>query len=107
MDDLNELAGDHLNRARAAAHGRSAVLVLHDGPLRQSLIALVSGTALSEHEAPDAGSLLVMRGRVRLESAGGEVEVGEGELAAIPRERHGLTALADSVVLLTTVTSID
>ncbi|MGW6057627.1 cupin [Streptomyces sp. NPDC055189] len=92
--------------ARTATHGRSAELLLHDGPLRQSLIVLTTGHELGAHETPAAATLFVLRGRVELTSASGELELGEGEFAPIPHERHGLTALDDSAVILTAVTGI-
>lgn len=103
MDDLNALADEHLAAARASAHGRSAHRLLHEEPLRQTVIALTSGSALDEHNAPAAASLQVLRGRVRLTAASGDVELGAGELHPIPQERHGLLALEDAVVLLTAV----
>ncbi|MEV8313693.1 cupin [Streptomyces sp. NPDC059900] len=106
MADLYALVGEHLDMARAAAHGRSAELLLHDGPLRQSLIVLTTGHELGEHETPAAATLFVLRGRVRLTSAGDDLELGEGEFAPVPHERHGLTALDDSAVILTAVTGI-
>lgn len=75
MDDLNALADEHLAAARASAHGRSAHRLLHEEPLRQTVIALTSGSALDEHNAPAAASLQVLRGRVRLTAASGDVEV--------------------------------
>ncbi|MFC9491414.1 cupin, partial [Streptomyces hydrogenans] len=52
LSDLTALADEHLAAARTAPHGRSAHLVLHDGVLRQTVIALKAGTALDEHNAP-------------------------------------------------------
>ena len=49
MTSVTETAREQLQAARAADNGRSALLVVHDGPLRQSLIALTAGTALGEH----------------------------------------------------------
>ncbi|MCX4734017.1 cupin [Streptomyces sp. NPDC051658] len=103
MDDLNALADEHLTAARASAHGRSAHRLLHEEPLRQTVIALTSGSALDEHNAPAAASLQVLRGRVRLTAASGDVELSAGWLQPIPQERHGLLALEDAVVLLTAV----
>lgn len=103
MDDLNALADEHLAAARASAHGRSAHRLLHEEPLRQTVIALTSGSALDEHNAPAAASLQVLRGRVRLTAASGDVELSAGGLQPIPQERHGLLALEDAVVLLTAV----
>ncbi|MFI8519864.1 MFS transporter [Streptomyces sp. NPDC085481] len=101
--DLGALADEHLAKARAAAHGRSAHVVVHDGVLRQSVIALVSGMSLDEHNAPPAASLQVLRGRVELTASGRGEELAAGQLQMLPKERHGLTALDDAVVLLTAV----
>ncbi|WP_190134938.1 cupin [Streptomyces longispororuber] len=106
VHDLSVLAEEHLNQARGDAHGRSAQLVVHDGALRQSVIALVSGTELDEHNTPPAASLCVLRGEVRLTTEqGNEWVLREGQFGEVPKERHGLVALADSVVLLTAVTA--
>ncbi|MEV4944847.1 cupin [Streptomyces sp. NPDC053755] len=101
--DLATLVEEHLAKARSDAHGRSAHRVVHDGVLRQSVIALTSGTGLDEHNAPPAASLQVLRGRVKLTAAGRSEELAAGELQMIPKERHGLVALEDAVVLLTAV----
>ncbi|MFZ4265351.1 cupin [Streptomyces arboris] len=103
MDDLNALAEEHLTAARASVHGRSAHLLIQEPPLRQTVIALTSGSALDEHNAPPAASLLVLRGTVRLTAYSGDAELPAGTLHPIPQERHGLLALEDAVVLLTAV----
>lgn len=106
MANLNELVESHLAVARTEERGRSAELVAHDGPLRQTVIALRDGMRMAEHNSPPAASLQVLKGRVRVdldnESQG---EFGEGELWILTHERHSVFALADSVFLLTTVTS--
>ncbi|MFD7863089.1 cupin [Streptomyces sp. NPDC057682] len=101
--DLNALADEHLAKARTSPHGRSAHLLLHEDPLRQTVIALTGGSALDEHNAPPAATLQVLRGAVRLTAPSGDVELASGRLHPIPQERHGLLALEDAVVLLTTV----
>lgn len=104
MDDLTALAEQHMSQARTDPHGRSAHLFLHDGPLRQTVIALVSGAMLDEHNAPPAASLQVLRGHVRLTADSGDQELRSGQIHRITHERHTLKALDDSVVVLTTVT---
>ncbi|QMU75483.1 cupin [Streptacidiphilus sp. PB12-B1b] len=106
MDDLGQLCEEHLAKARADAHGRSAHLLLHQGPLRQTVIALTAGAALDEHNAPIAASLQTLRGSVVLTAAGGDRTVPTGAIHPVPQERHGLRALEDSVVLLTAVTAV-
>ncbi|MCQ8189596.1 cupin [Streptomyces rugosispiralis] len=105
MDDLTTLARHHLDQAKADPHGRSAHLFLHDGPLRQSVIAMVSGCELDEHNAPPAASLQVLHGHVRLTGSGDRLDLIAGQVHELPHERHGLRALEDSVVLLTAVTA--
>lgn len=106
MADLTELARTHLAAALADEHGRSAELILRDGPMRQSIIALRSGVELAEHNSPAAASLQVLSGRVRVtgqESA----EIGAGRVDVLTHDRHSVLALDDSVFLLTTVTGIE
>lgn len=102
---LPDLIAEHLERARQHDHGRSAQ-ALHPGrqhQLRQTLIAMVEGTALGEHQAPGEATLQVLRGRVRLSAAGAATEASAGDLVIIPAERHDLHALEDAAVLLTTI----
>ncbi|MEV6973899.1 cupin [Kitasatospora sp. NPDC093806] len=105
MVDLEQLVTEQAARAAESPHGRSAHLVLHDGVLRQTVIALTAGTSLDEHNAPAAASLQVLRGRVSLTIAGRHEELSAGQLQPVPQERHGLLAHVDSVVLLTAVTT--
>ena len=106
MANLKTIADTHLAKARNEDRGRSAELVAHDGPLRQSIIALREGVRLAEHNSPPAASLQVLEGRVRVELENemqGEFEAGE--LWILTHERHAVLALTDAVFLLTTVTS--
>lgn len=104
--DLLSLTWSHLQEARIAPNGRSAGLVLHDGELRQTVVALAAGTELGEHNAPHAASLQVLHGRVRVTSPSGDDELGTGALHLLTHERHGVVALEDAVFLLTTVTGV-
>ncbi|MCR6491101.1 cupin [Cellulomonas sp. P24] len=105
MDDLNALAAAQLDAARAAENGRSAKLVVHDGVLRQSVIALRAGTELGEHASPPAASLYVIQGRVRV-TGFDEPVLATGELSVLTHQRHAVLALEDSAFLLTTVTGL-
>ncbi|WP_255491687.1 MULTISPECIES: cupin [unclassified Actinotalea] len=106
LPDLADLTRSHLAAAHASPHGRSAELVLHDGVLRQTVIALTAGSELAEHNSPPAASVFVLAGRVRV--TGMEVdEIAAGQLARLTHERHGVVAVEDSAFLLTTVTSLE
>lgn len=103
---LTVLAREHLQVARSAGSGRSAVTVYggreHD--LRQTLIALTAGTVLGEHAAPGEATLQVLEGRVVLRGASNEWAADAGDHLVIPPQRHDLAALSDAVVLLTVAT---
>jgi len=105
-ETIPELVERHLWAARIAEHGRSAQLLIHDGVLRQSIIAVTSGTRLHEHNAPHAASLQVLSGRIALTGQDEVREIVAGELEPITHVRHGIEALEDSVFLLTAVTSL-
>lgn len=103
---LTALTDSQLTAARASSSGRSAVTVFggHEHDLRQTLIAMVAGRTLSEHESPGDASLQVLSGTVRV-TAGDDVwEGGVGDYLVIPPSRHDLHADTDAVVLLTVAT---
>src|SRR6478609_5852914 len=102
---LPSLADEHLRHAREGSAGRSAHTLFggHDHRLRQTLIALLAGQSLEEHESPGEATLQVVSGRVRLIAGDDTQEAGPGDLVTIPPDRHALAADEDSVVLLTVV----
>lgn len=105
MPRLDTLAQSHLQAALASENGRSAELLLRDGALRQSILALREGTELAEHNSPHAASLQVLVGRVRVTGVD-EPALSAGELHLLTHQRHAVLALEDSVFLLTTVTGL-
>lgn len=107
LSPLITLAEEHLASARATQTGRSA-LTVHGGPgrrLRQTLMALVAGRSLAEHDSPGDATLQVLRGRVRLVAQDQSWTGAEGDLLVIPDARHSLHADEDAVVLLTVALS--
>lgn len=100
---LTELARDQLTIARESASGRSACTVFggREHHLRQTLIAIVGGRALDDHESPGDATLQVLRGQVRLIGDTESLDGVSGDILPIPRVRHRLEAIEDSVVLLT------
>lgn len=105
---LTALADELLAKAREAHSGRSAQTI-HGGRgqvLRQTMLALLAGQELAEHENPGEATLQVLSGRVRLSTSAGEsVELGPHGQVTIAPQRHELAALADAVVLLTVVSA--
>jgi len=100
---LPEVIATLLHEARESTAHRAA-RTLYGGTghaLRQTAIALLSGSTLSDHENPGEATLQVLVGRVRLSGANDSVDLDAGGHVVIPQERHGVLALTDAVVLLT------
>jgi len=100
---LTALAREQLEAAHRASSGRAAKTVYggNEKGLRQTVIALLAGKSLAEHENPGEATLHVLSGRVRLATADASWEGRAGDLIAIPDATHSLAALDDSAVLLT------
>jgi quercetin dioxygenase-like cupin family protein len=100
---LEALGHELLARVNAAGGGHTADTVVggHDHVLRQTVIAMVKGATLAEHESPGEASVYVLSGRVRLASGDASWDGRSGDLLVIPDARHSLEALDESAVLLT------
>ena len=88
MDALSmtTLAGEQLIAAHASSAGRSARTIHggHEKALRQTVLALLAGRALGEHESPGEATLQVLAGRVRLSAGDCSREAATGEYLVIP-----------------------
>lgn len=105
LTDTAALADQLLADAREASASRAG-MALRPGKgaeLRQTVLALLAGAVLAEHENPGEATLLVLRGRVRVTTGEAHWDVAAGEIIEIPPHRHGVTALEDSAFLLTTI----
>lgn len=107
MTSLEARAQQHLEIARTSDRGLSSELIVSDGPLRQSILALSAGAKLAEHNSPPAASIQMITGKVHVTAADEVFEFAAGDIAALTHVRHGVTAIEDSCFLLTTVTSVD
>ncbi len=105
---LTSLASEKLAEAQKSHSGRAAHTIHggHTHELRQTVLALLAGHELAEHDSPGEATLQVLQGHVRL-TAGDDVwDGGIGDYVAIPPVRHALHALEDSVVMLTVLKSL-
>jgi quercetin dioxygenase-like cupin family protein len=104
---LITVAQSQLDAAREASSGRASATVFggHEQSLRQTVIALVAGQVLQEHESPGEATLQVLQGQVELRADDATWSGSSGDLLVIPDARHSLAAIEDSVVLLTVVKS--
>ena len=100
---LDALARQHLERAAEASNGRSSQAVYggHEHVLRHTLIAMRADTVLSEHESPGEATVLVLRGRVRLQAGDDHWDGIAGDLLIVPTTRHSMEALEDTAFVLT------
>lgn len=100
---MTALAREQLKTARQASSGRSATTVYggREHSLRQTLIALVGGQTLKEHENPGEATVHVLHGRIRLAAGDVSWDGSPGDLLIVPDSLHSLEALEDSAVLLT------
>jgi quercetin dioxygenase-like cupin family protein len=87
-----------------AADGSRSPEVLHsqEGESRVVLIHLTSGQELGNHEVKEAALVVVIDGRVRVESGDESIDAGAGMLFRFePQERHAVSAdSGDARILL-------
>lgn len=98
---LQSKGEEQLERARQASNGRASETVHHGSRLRQTLLALTAGTRLGEHQSPGDATVLCLRGHVVLNVGDRGVDIPQGGLVDVPKQRHDLVAKEDSVVVLT------
>lgn len=101
VTSLTALGKELLDRARSGQSGRAARTVHGGTLLRQTMLTLVAGGELAEHDSPPEATVQVLFGRIRLSSRDRSWELGAGDLVAIPPQRHAVTAVEDSAFLLT------
>jgi quercetin dioxygenase-like cupin family protein len=93
--NLNEIETPEGSRSPAVLHSQ-------DGESRVVLIELTSGQKLSEHQVTEAALLLIVSGKVRVETATDSVDAGAGELFRFnPAERRSVSSAEGARVLLT------
>ncbi|WP_214105748.1 cupin domain-containing protein [Acrocarpospora catenulata] len=106
VTSLTAVADEQLALARRSRSGRAALTIHggHDHTLRQTVLALLAGHHLAEHDSPGEATLHVLHGHVRLTTSTEAWEATRGDHLTIPPERHALAALEDAAVLLTVAT---
>jgi quercetin dioxygenase-like cupin family protein len=102
---LDATAREQLEAARRAEAGRAATTVVggHERALRQTVVALVAGAVMADHDNPGEATLYVIDGRVELRAGGETWAARTGDLVEIPPTRHAVHAVEDSALLLTAV----
>ena len=100
---VEALARQQMKQAATAGgqHTADTVYGGHEKVLRQTVIGMIAGASLAEHENPGEATVLILHGRVRLSTADLTWEATRGDLLIMPESRHSLDALENSAVLLT------
>lgn len=104
--NLLELATAHFTEAQEQGSGRHSQTVYggreHD--LRQTLICLLEGHGLSEHESPGEATVQVLVGAIDIAAGDDTVRLAPGDYYVIPPLRHSVEAATDAAFLLTVAT---
>lgn len=100
---LDALGRELLASAATAGGGHTARTVVggHEKVLRQTVIGIIAGAELAEHENPGEATVLVLHGSVELTAGDVTWPARRGDLIIVPDARHTLRAVDDSAVLLT------
>ncbi len=92
---LVALARQPLNAARRAGGGHTADTVYggRENVLRHTVIGMVQGASMAEHENPGEATVRVLLGRVRLSSGELSWEARSGDMIFVPDARRTAIAL--------------
>ncbi len=102
---LTALARQQLKLAATSSSGRSSQTVLggHTKHLRQTMVALLAGHELAEHDSPGEATLQILQGQLQLIAGDDHWKGSAGDLLVIPPTRHSVRAIEDVAFLLTVV----
>lgn len=99
--DLLVEGGRLVAEARDAGRAQVARLAFGQPGQRSLLIGLPEGGGLPDHDAPGPASLVCLAGEVVLASSGVSWTLPAGSGRVIPGARHEVSAVVDSICLLT------
>lgn len=99
---IEALARQQLHAAIGTGGRRAADTVYggHEKSLRQTVIGILKGTNLGEHDNYDDATVYVLHGRVRLWVGEISWEGRTGDLLVVPDARHSFEILEDSALLM-------
>lgn len=99
---IKALARQQLHAAADAGGRRASDTVYggHEKSLRQTVIGMLKGASLGEHDNQDDATVYVLSGRVRLRVGDDSWKARAGSLLIVPHARRSFEALEDSTVLM-------
>ncbi len=100
------LAGEEAAMREQAAvlstTGRVGKTLVKEGALRITQVMLRKGSPLGSHQIAGPASIQVLRGRLRLTTADGELQLEPGDLVAVDGGvAHAAEAMSDCALLIT------
>ena len=88
--------------AVSSTTGRAGKILVKEGALRITQVMLRKGAPLGSHEIAGPTSIHVLRGRLRLTTSDGELELQSGDLVALDAGvAHAAEAIDDCTLLIT------
>lgn len=100
---LTSIGEDLLEEAASMSSGRAARTLTPGAhrPLKQTLIALTAGEALSEHSTNGPATIQLLRGAATITAGDVRLSLSAGQWATVPEGRHDLQASDDTLALIT------
>jgi len=104
--NLLEIATTQLAQAQQADSGRHSQTVYggRENELRQTLICLIEGHELNEHDSPGEATVQVLVGAIDITTNDAVTRLAPGDFYVIAPTRHSVMAASDAAFLLTVAT---
>ena len=99
--DLNQEMDEIQSSELWKSSDRTAKTLDKQGNLRVVLTLMKGGAILKEHKAEGGVSILVLRGRIRIQVDANDVELGQSQMMVLnPGARHSVEALEEAAFLI-------
>jgi quercetin dioxygenase-like cupin family protein len=100
--DILDIAREVRGEANYARDGHGARTLIREANLRIVLIEMKAESVMKEHRVPEAASIYLLAGHVRLRLPDAVADLPSGGLLVLePGLQHNVEALEDSTLLLT------
>ena len=98
---LMSMAEKLMEEATSATSGRSSLTLAHGDEMTLVLVALKAGTALEEHQAPAAATVITLGGNIIFTTHAEKITLEQGEAVTFTADiLHAVYASEDSAFLI-------
>lgn len=92
----------HLKETARRAPAQRAGSTLYRGDaMRQTMVVLLEGAEMAEHESPAEAFIHVLEGSITIHGNARKWQISAGELFPLPPEKHSVTANQETLFTLT------